>query len=94
MTTEAQIKANPELFKKIQLAINESLESAQKNPEQIRAQLPKFTKLGGDVAAKLILPRYLTAIPRESVEMFSKTGQEFGMLLKPAVYDEVVWNGK
>ena len=93
-TSETQLKANPELFRSIQAAINESLDYAQKNPDQIRAQLPKFTKLGPDVAAKLILPRYLTAIPRESVEMFSKTGQDFGMLGKPAVYDEVVWNGK
>ncbi len=93
-TSEMQLKQNPELFKSIQAAINESLEYAQKNPDQIRTQLPKFTKLGPDVAGKLILPRYLTAIPRESVEMFSRTGQEFGMLTKPAVYDEVVWNGK
>lgn len=93
-TSEAQLKQNPELFHQIQAAINESLEYAQKHPQEIRAQLPKFTKLGPDVAAKLILPSYLTAIPRESVEMFSKTGQEFGMLGKPAVYDEVVWNGK
>jgi hypothetical protein len=56
--------------------------------------LPKFTKLGPDVAAKLILPKYLTDIPRESVDMFSKTGNEFGMLTKPAVYDAVVWDGK
>ena len=93
-TSEQQIKANPELFKNLRAAINESLEYAQKNPDAIRKQLPKFTKLGGDVAAKLILPSYLSAIPRESVEMFSKTGQEFGMLSKPAVYDEVVWNGQ
>lgn len=93
-TSEIQLKQNPELFRQIQAAINESLEYAQKHPQEIRAQLPKFTKLGPDVAAKLILPSYLTAIPRESVEMFSKTGQEFGMLGKPAVYDEVVWNGK
>jgi NitT/TauT family transport system substrate-binding protein len=93
-TSEAQLKANPELFKNLRAAINESLEYAQKNPDQIRTQLPKFTKLGPDVAAKLILPRFLTAIPRESVELFSKAGQEFGMLQKPAVYDEVVWNGK
>jgi NitT/TauT family transport system substrate-binding protein len=93
-TSEAQIKQNPELFKNLQAAITESLDYAQKHPEEIRAQLPKFTKLGPDVAAKLILPRYITTIPRESVEMFSKTGQEFGMLSKPAVYDEVVWNGK
>jgi NitT/TauT family transport system substrate-binding protein len=93
-TSEAQLKQNPALFHQIQAAINESLEYAQKHPQEIRAQLPKFTKLGPDVAAKLILPSYLTAIPRESVEMFSKTGQEFGMLGKPAVYDEVVWNGK
>jgi NitT/TauT family transport system substrate-binding protein len=93
-TSEAQLKQNPELFRHIQAAINESLEYAQKHPQEIRAQLPKFTKLGPDVAAKLILPNYLTAIPRESVEIFSKTGQEFGLLGKPAVYDEVVWNGK
>lgn len=90
-TSESQLNANPELFKKIRAAINESLEYAQKNPDQVRKQLPKFTKLGPDVAAKLILPSYLTAIPRESVEMFSKTGLEFGMLTKPAVYDTVVW---
>ncbi|MFY9510785.1 MAG: ABC transporter substrate-binding protein [Rubrivivax sp.] len=93
-TSEAQLKANPALFKSLQAAINESLEYAQKNPDQIRAQLPKFTKLGPDVAAKLILPRFAPAIPRESVDLFSKTGQEFGMLAKPAVYDDVVWNGK
>jgi NitT/TauT family transport system substrate-binding protein len=93
-TSEQQIKANPELFKDLRAAINESLEYAQKNPDAIRKQLPKFTKLGPDVAAKLILPSYLSAIPRESVEMFSKTGQEFGMLTKPAVYDDVVWNGQ
>lgn len=92
-TSEQQIKANPELFKNLQAAINESLEYAQKNPDAIRKQLPKFTKLGADVAAKLILPSYLATIPRESVALFSKTGQEFGMLSKPAVYDEVVWNG-
>ena len=90
-TSEAQLNAKPELFKKIRAAINESLEYAQKNPDQVRKQLPKFTKLGPDVAAKLILPSYLTAIPRDSVEMFSKTGLEFGMLTKPAVYDTVVW---
>lgn len=90
-TSEPQLKANPELFKKIRAAINESLEYAQKNPDAVRKQLPKFTRLGPDVAAKLILPRYLTEIPQESVEMFSKAGNEFGMLSKPAVYDNVVW---
>ena len=90
-TSEQQLQANPELFKKIRAAINESLEYAQAHPDEVRKQLPKFTKLGPDVAAKLILPKYLTDIPRESVEMFSKTGNEFGMLSKPAVYDTVVW---
>lgn len=90
-TSEPQIKANPELFKKIQAAINESLVYAQAHPDEVRKQLPKFTKLGPDVAAKLILPRYQTEIPRDSVEIFSKTGNEFGMLGKPAVYGVVVW---
>lgn len=93
-TTEQQLQKNPELFKNIRAAINESLEYAQKNPDAVRKQLPKFTKLGPDVAAKLILPRYITDIPHESVEQFSKSGMEFGMLNKPAVYNEVVWIDK
>jgi len=93
-TSEPQLKANPELFKKLRAAINESLEYAQQHPDAVRQQLPKFTKLGPDVAAKLILPRYQAAIPRESVELFSKAGNEFGMLTKPAAYDAVVWNGQ
>lgn len=93
-TSEPQIRANPELFKSIQAAINESLDYAQKNPDAVRKQLPKFTRLGPEVAGKLILPNYLAAIPQESIEVFSKTGQEFGMLTKSAVYDQVVWNGK
>lgn len=93
-TTEEQLKKDPELFKNIRAAINESLEYAQKHPDEVRKQLPKFTKLGPDVAAKLILPRYITDIPRESVEQFSKAGMEFGMLNKPAVYDQVVWTDK
>lgn len=93
-TSEPQLKANPELFKKIRAAINESLEYAQGHPDEIRRQLPKFTKLGPDVAAKLILPRFSPAIPRESVETFSRSGHEFGMLTKPAVYDAVVWDGR
>jgi NitT/TauT family transport system substrate-binding protein len=90
-TSEPQLKANPELFKKIRAAINESLDYAQQHPDEVRKQLPKFTKLGPDVAAKLILPSYLTQIPREAVDMFSKSGNEFGMLTKPAAYDVVVW---
>jgi len=93
-TSEPQLKAHPELFKKLRAAINESLEYAQQHPDAVRQQLPKFTRLGADVAAKLILPRYQAAIPRESVELFSKAGNEFGMLSKPAIYDAVVWNGQ
>jgi NitT/TauT family transport system substrate-binding protein len=90
-TFEDQLKKNPELFKNIRAAINESLEYAQKNPDGVRKQLPKFTKLGPDVAAKLILPSYLTAVPKESIDLFSTYAKQFGMINKPTVYDDIVW---
>jgi NitT/TauT family transport system substrate-binding protein len=89
---EDQLKKNPELFRNIRAAINESLEYAQQHPDGVRKQLPKFTKLGPDVAAKLILPTYITAVPRESVEIFGKYARDFGMINKPAVYEDVVWS--
>jgi NitT/TauT family transport system substrate-binding protein len=91
-TFEDQLAKNPELFRNIRAAINESLEYAQKNPDGVRRQLPKFTKLGTDVAAKLILPTYLTAVPKDSIEIFSNYAREFGMISKPTVYDDIVWN--
>jgi NitT/TauT family transport system substrate-binding protein len=91
-TFEDQLAKNPELFKNIRAAINESLEYAQKNPDGVRKQLPKFTKLGPDVAAKLILPTYLTAVPTDSIGIFSKYAKEFGMISKPTVYDDIVWS--
>jgi len=91
-TFENQLKSNPELFKNIRAAINESLDYAQKNPDGVRKQLPKFTKLGPEVAAKLILPTYLTAVPKESIELFSTYAKEFGMINKPTVYDDIVWS--
>ncbi len=89
---EDQLKKNPELFRNIRAAINESLEYAQQHPDGVRKQLPKFTKLGPDVAAKLILPTYITAVPRESIEIFGKYARDFGMINKPAVYEDVVWS--
>jgi NitT/TauT family transport system substrate-binding protein len=91
-TFEDQLKKNPQLFQNIRAAINESLDYANKNPDAVRRQLPKFTKLNPEMAAKLILPNYLTAVPRESVEIFSKYAREFGMIGKPAVYEDVVWS--
>jgi len=40
----------------------------------------------------LILPTYLTAVPKDSVEIFSSYAKEFGMILQPTVYDDIVWN--
>ncbi|MDB5816575.1 MAG: NitT/TauT family transport system substrate-binding protein [Rhizobacter sp.] len=90
-TMDNQLKANPELFKNIRAAINESLDYAQKNPDGVRKQLPKFTKLGPEVAAKLILPTYLTPVPKESIELFSTQAKTFGLINKPTVYDDIVW---
>lgn len=91
-TFEDQLKKNPELFRKIRAAINESLEYANKHPDEVRKQLPKYTKLNPEMAARLILPNYLTTVPRESVELFSKYAREAGMINKPAVYEDVVWS--
>jgi hypothetical protein len=54
--------------------------------------LPKFTKLGPEVAAKLILPTCLTAVPKESIELFSTYAKEFGLINRPTVYDDIVWS--
>lgn len=90
-TSEAQIAKNPQLFKQLRAAINESLTYAQGNPSAVRAQLGKFTTLPPSVAASLILPSYLPTISQSSIELWSTYSKQYGLIKNPVSYSSLVW---
>ena len=92
-TSDAQLQQNPELFKKLVTAINESLAYAQAHPAQIRAELPKYSGLTAANAQKAILPTFAPAIPASSISLFSQYAKEFGLIKNDVSYSDLVWSG-
>ncbi|MET8981158.1 ABC transporter substrate-binding protein [Streptomyces sp. NPDC004539] len=70
---------NPDLVKKFTEAMNASLEYASAHPDEARRILTTYTKIGGDVLDKLILPAWPTAVNRPSLEKLAELGEQDGV---------------
>jgi NitT/TauT family transport system substrate-binding protein len=67
-TTTAYAGKNPDVVKRFTTAMDKSLQYAGDHPDEARAALATYTKITADVAAKIILPKWPTAINRESTQ--------------------------
>ncbi|WP_416974832.1 ABC transporter substrate-binding protein [Streptomyces sp. 4F14] len=70
---------NPDLVRKFTEAMNASLEYATAHPDEARRILTTYTKIGGDVLDKLILPSWPTAVNRPSLEKLAELGEQDGV---------------
>lgn len=91
-TSQQQLAENPELFEAIRTAIDSSLSYAQEHPDEVRAQLPKFTQMTPEVIEKVLLPTFSPEIPKESVDLFIEYAEKYGYLDEAVSYDDLVWN--
>jgi NitT/TauT family transport system substrate-binding protein len=89
-TTEQQIKENPELTKNFQEAIQESLQYAQDNPDEVRRILLTYTKIDPAVAAALTLPAFPQEVNTDSVQAIADLMVEYGMATKAPDVDAVL----
>jgi NitT/TauT family transport system substrate-binding protein len=58
VSTTNIIKQKPELMKKLKAAIVQSGNYANEHPEEVRAIIPKFTKITSAIANEFVIPRY------------------------------------
>lgn len=93
-TSEDQLAKNPALFKNLGVAIAKSLDYAQAHPDEVRAQLTKYTTLKADVAAKVILPHYGSDIPDASVKLFSDYALKYKLISKAVSPSDLVASTK
>jgi NitT/TauT family transport system substrate-binding protein len=67
-TTNAYAGKNPDVVRRFAAAMEKSLQYASDHPDEARAALANYTKITPDVAAKITLPKWPTAINRESTQ--------------------------
>lgn len=81
-TTERQIKADPQLVKNFQAAINESLNYAQSHPAEVRKIILTYTKITPAVADKIILPAWPQSINVQSLDTLASLMTQDGLVSK------------
>ncbi|MQA96444.1 MAG: nitrate ABC transporter substrate-binding protein [Streptosporangiales bacterium] len=67
-TTTKTAQTDQDLVKRFQAAMNKSLEYADSHPDEARAILATYTKIKGDQAKDMVLPKWPVEINRESVQ--------------------------
>jgi NitT/TauT family transport system substrate-binding protein len=90
-TTEQAIAEDPELFKNLQEAIQESQTYAAEHPDEVKAQLPNFTRLDPQLIESLRLPEFKPTLEPEELGPMADQAVKAGILKEEPVLDEVVW---
>ncbi|MET9559606.1 ABC transporter substrate-binding protein [Streptomyces tauricus] len=78
--TSAELaKEDPDLVKKFTEAMTESLTYATDHPDEARQVLTTYTKIDGDVLAKLTLPSWPSEVDMASLEKLASLGERDGL---------------
>ncbi|MGW0336127.1 ABC transporter substrate-binding protein [Streptomyces sp. NPDC003011] len=78
--TSTQVaKRNPDLVKNFTAAMTESLRYATDHPDEARQILTTYTKISGDVLAKLTLPGWPPDVDRASLEKLAALSEKDGL---------------
>ncbi|MGP4007017.1 ABC transporter substrate-binding protein [Streptomyces sp. 4N124] len=70
---------NPDLVKKFNEAMTESLKYASGHPDEARQILTTYTKISGDVLTKLTLPNWPAQVDTASLEKLAQLGEQDGI---------------
>ncbi|MFD0306593.1 ABC transporter substrate-binding protein [Streptomyces sp. NPDC127119] len=78
-TSAEVVKRDPGLVKRFSEAMAESLKYATGHPDEARQVLTTYTKIDGDVLAKLTLPAWPEDVDMPSLEKLAALGEEDGL---------------
>jgi NitT/TauT family transport system substrate-binding protein len=86
-TSEQVIQEDPDLVDDFQAAINESLEYASSNPDEVRRILLTYTQIPEEAAQAIRLPSWPQEVNWESVEVVAGLMTDFGISEETADVD-------
>jgi NitT/TauT family transport system substrate-binding protein len=92
VTSEQAIAEDPELFERLQTALQEAIEYAAENPDEMRAQLANYTQLDPALIETVGLPGLKPTVEPEELRPLADASVRFGILDQEPVLEEVVWS--
>lgn len=82
--TESKISQDSELAKAFNRAVNESLEYSASHEPEVREALLEFTEIDPELAKTMVLTKFDSTFPQESMERFAGVMADMG-LVEPTV---------
>jgi NitT/TauT family transport system substrate-binding protein len=79
-TSEKLLRSDPDLVKRFTEAMKESLDFAQKNPDQARKILSSYTKIDPTVAEAMVLPKWPSEINGRTVQLMADLAKADGLV--------------
>ncbi|MGH2895238.1 MAG: ABC transporter substrate-binding protein, partial [Solirubrobacteraceae bacterium] len=92
-TTSGEITKSPALVKRFVTAMNQSLDYAQAHPAAVRSIIPTYTSIPSDVAAKMKLPTWGSAVSTSSIQFQEQLMQKLHWITAPVPVTKLVWSG-
>jgi NitT/TauT family transport system substrate-binding protein len=89
-TSTQYAEENPEVVDRFVEAMNESLDYAQANPDEVREVLGEYTEIPPEVAAEIKLPQWRADITVPTIERLSELSLEYGLLEEQPNVDELI----
>lgn len=89
-TSNELIAKNPDLVKRFQAAMTESLAYADAHPDEVRSVLATYTKITPDIAAKLTLPKWPPTVNKASVQTLTDLAVGDGLIDKAPDLDSLL----
>lgn len=89
-TTQQYAQQNAEVVDGFTAAMKKSMAYAAEHPDEVRAILADYTKIDPAVQEKLVLPRWPSAVDRDSVELLGELATEDGLITKPLDLDTLL----
>ncbi len=89
-TKKDVIDKKPEMVAKFTTAMNKSLDYAQQHPDEVRAIVGTYTKIGEADRAKMALPSWRPAFDRPAFEKLAAAAQSYGTISKTPDFDTLL----
>jgi NitT/TauT family transport system substrate-binding protein len=83
-TSAKYAKENPDIVKRFQAAMTESLAYADSHTDEVRQIIPTYTRITPEIAGKITLPRWPTEFNRQSTQALADDALEDGLITKKA----------
>lgn len=86
---------HPDIVKRFQKAMGESLAYCQQHPEEVRAATTEYAKVAPDVAARMVLPVWSdTTVSERSIDRLADLSVTYGVISKKPDLAKLIDNGR